>query len=376
MKKILIAPNSFKGALTAEEVATAIETGLKASNIKAELIKFPIADGGDHTSYLLSKYLKGKMQKRAVKGAYLQNTEANYALINKGKIAIIEVAETSGFKSITGKLRTPMESSSFGLGELIKHNLEHGILDFVICLGGSATVDGGIGMLQALGMEFLDKNGNRIEGKAKNYKDLKSLSLDKLKNTVKDARFTVLCDVENKLLGEDGAAAVFGPQKGASPKEVKTLEAFLTHLDELTEVNIGKSLDAVIGGGAAGGLGSAFKVFLNAEMKKGAAYFFELTQIEEQLKEVDWVITGEGSIDSQSLEGKAPVVLAQLAKKYKKPIIGLAGNIPLQIDKKLQDYFAALLAIGNRPEDLDIAIKHTADNLTRTAKQLGLLLSY
>ena len=133
MKKILIAPNSFKGALTAEEVATAIETGLKASNIKAELIKFPIADGGDHTSYLLSKYLKGKMQKRAVKGAYLQNTEANYALINKGKTAIIEVAETSGFKSITGKLRSPVESSSFGLGELIKHNLEHGILDFVIC---------------------------------------------------------------------------------------------------------------------------------------------------------------------------------------------------------------------------------------------------
>src|SRR5690606_17573080 len=151
MKKILIAPNSFKGALTAEEVAQAIETGLKASKIQAELIKFPIADGGDHTSYLLSKHLKGKMEKHIVKGVYLQDTEASYALLHEGKTAIIEVAETTGFKSISGKLRSPVESSSYGLGELIKYNLDQGVLDFIICLGGSASVDGGIGMLQALG---------------------------------------------------------------------------------------------------------------------------------------------------------------------------------------------------------------------------------
>lgn len=375
MKKILIAPNSFKGALTAEEVAQAIETGLKASKIQAELIKFPIADGGDHTSYLLSKHLKGKMEKRAVKGVYLQDTEASYALLDKGKTAIIEVAETTGFKSISGKLRSPIESSSYGLGELIKYNLDQGVLDFIICLGGSASVDGGIGMLQALGMEFLDKDGKAINATTKNYRDIKSFSLDKLKRISQDARFTVLCDVENKLLGADGAAAIFGPQKGASPEDVKALEAFLGYFDKLTKEIIGKSLDSVIGGGAAGGLGAAFKVFLNADIKKGAAYFFELTKIEDQVKNVDWVITGEGSIDSQSLEGKAPVVLAEMARKHNKPIIGLAGNIPLKIDKKLQDYFAALLAIGNRPEDLEDAIQHTADNLTRTAKQLGLLLS-
>ncbi|MDM1048649.1 MULTISPECIES: glycerate kinase [Sphingobacterium] len=375
MKKILIAPNSFKGALTAEEVAQAIETGLKASKIQAELIKFPIADGGDHTSYLLSKHLKGKMEKRAVKGVYLQDTEASYALLDKGKTAIIEVAETTGFKSISGKLRSPIESSSYGLGELIKYNLDQGVLDFIICLGGSASVDGGIGMLQALGMEFLDKAGKAINATSKNYRDIKSFSLDKLKRISQDARFTVLCDVENKLLGADGAAAVFGPQKGASPEDVKALEAFLGYFDKLTEEIIGKSLNSVIGGGAAGGLGAAFIVFLNADIKKGAAYFFELTKIEDQVKNVDWVITGEGSIDSQSLEGKAPVVLAELARKHNKPIIGLAGNIPLKIDKKLQDYFAALLSIGNRPEDLEDAIQHTADNLTRTAKQLGLLLS-
>ncbi|MGN0022029.1 MAG: glycerate kinase [Sphingobacterium hotanense] len=375
MKKILIAPNSFKGALTAEEVAQAIETGLKASKIQAELIKFPIADGGDHTSYLLSKHLKGKMEKRAVKGVYLQDTEASYALLDKGKTAIIEVAETTGFKSISGKLRSPIESSSYGLGELIKYNLDQGVLDFIICLGGSASVDGGIGMLQALGLEFLDKDGKGINATAKNYKDVKNFSLDKLKMISQDARFTVLCDVENKLLGTDGAAAVFGPQKGASPEDVKALEAFLGYFDKLTKEMIGKSLNSVIGGGAAGGLGAAFKVFLNADIKKGAAYFFELTKIEDQVKDVDWVITGEGSIDSQSLEGKAPIVLAELARKHNKPIIGLAGKIPLEIDEKLQDYFAALLAIGNRPEDLENAIQHTADNLTRTAKQLGLLLN-
>ncbi|MVZ64697.1 glycerate kinase [Sphingobacterium sp. DK4209] len=375
MMNILIAPNSFKGSLTAEEVADAIAEGLNQSKIKANLVKFPIADGGDHTSFLMTKHLNGSMHTLLVKGAYLQNTEAHYGLLVDRKTAIIEVAETSGFKSIIGELRSPMHSSTYGLGELILHNIEKGVRSFIICLGGSATVDGGLGMLQALGLECLDKSGKVLQAGPSNFVDVASLDLSNLNKTIAGIDFTILCDVENRLLGPEGAAAVFGPQKGASETDVIALEEFLSQFEYLTKKHTGKSLNKVIGGGAAGGLGAAFKVFMHADMQKGAAYFCKLTQIESQIQQADWVITGEGSIDSQSLEGKAPVVLAELARKANKPIIGLAGNIPRTIDSQLQDYFTALFAIGNRPEELPKAIKHTTVNLQRTAKQIGMLLN-
>lgn len=374
MKKILIAPNSFKGSLTAEEATEAIAEGLNQSLLKAKFIKFPIADGGDHTSFLMTKHLKGSMHKHEVKGAYLQKTEAHYGLLHDNKTAIIEVAETSGFKSIKGKLKSPLESSSWGLGELIAHNIAQGVRSFIICLGGSATVDGGLGMLQALGLACLDKSGKVFQASPQNYKDIVQLDLEKLNEKINGIKFTILCDVDNRLLGAQGAAAVFGPQKGASSADVVALEAFLSQLELLTKKTTGQSLNKVNGGGAAGGLGAAFNVFMKADMQKGAPYFCKLTEVETLIKQADWVITGEGSIDSQSLAGKAPVVLAGLTKKAGKPIIGLAGRIPRTIDKRLQDYFTTLLAIGNSPEELQQAIKHTSLNLQRTAKQIGLLI--
>jgi len=374
MFNILIAPNSFKNSLTANEVADAIALGFKESELEAVLQNFPIADGGDHTSFLITDYLKGKMNSLKVSGAYLQETDANYGLVNKGKTAVIEVAQTSGFKSIQGKLKSPINSSTKGLGEIIQYNIDDGIFDFIICLGGSATVDGGIGMLQALGMKFLDKNHTQFHALPSNFEKVQSIDLEQFNKTISKCSFTVLCDVENKLLGEEGAAKFFGPQKGADEADMKSLENFLIHFEKLTAEKLGKSLDKVVGGGAAGGLGAVFSVFMNAILKKGTNYFCELTGFESMLSKADLLITGEGSIDNQSMRGKAPIVVAKLARKYDIPVIGLAGSIPLKVSKDLQKYFTMLLAIGNSPNNLKNAIKNTKSNLIRTAKQIGFIL--
>ena len=374
MLNILISPNSFKNSLKADKVANAIEKGLKASGIHANIFKFPIGDGGDYSSFLICKQLNGEMKSMKVAGAYLKKTKASYGLIDSGKCAVIEVAETSGFKSIQNKIKSPLKSSSKGLGQLISALIDSGIRDYVICLGGSVTVDAGIGMLQAMGLEFRDKRGAVIEPLPDNFEKVDSMDISKFKERISGCTFTVLCDVENKLLGINGAARVFGPQKGASEEDIEKLEEFLKSFDRLTKKTVQKSLNSMKGGGAAGGLGAAFSVFLNADLKKGASYFCEITGFDAALAQIDLLITGEGSIDSQSLEGKAPVVVAAKAKERQIPCIGLAGKVPLKIPKELQDYFLMLLPIGNQPEELEMSIKHAEKNLVRTALQLGKML--
>lgn len=374
MLNILIAPNSFKNSLTAEQAAQAIETGLLQSGLKGTFKTFPIADGGDHTAHLICKHLDGRLERLIVSGAYLDPTTATYGLINQGETAIIEVAETSGFKSIKEGLKSPLQSSTQGLGELIKQGIDQKIADFIICLGGSATVDGGIGMLQALGLKCYDQIGKQIWATPANFDQVEQLDPSELIERTRNVTFTVLCDVENTLLGPDGAAQVFGPQKGASEQEVRRLEEFLTHFNDLTQRLVHQPLNEVIGGGAAGGLGAAFSVYLNARMEKGAQYFCELTGFHQALAQADLLITGEGSIDHQSLAGKAPIVVAGLARDRNLPVLGLAGKIPRTISEDLQQYFSMLLSIGNQPEELDLALSHTAENLTRTAKQIASLL--
>lgn len=374
MFHILIAPNSFKNSLKADKVANAIEKGLKGSGIQAQISKFPIADGGDYSSFLICKQLNGEMKSMEVAGAYLRKTKASFGLIDSGKCAVIEVAETSGFKSIKGKLKSPLQSSSKGLGQLISAQIESGVKDFIICLGGSVTVDCGIGMLQALGLVFRDKKGNEIQPLPHNFDKVESMDTSEFKERISGCKFTVLCDVENKLMGSKGAARVFGPQKGASEEDIDKLEEFLKSFDRLTRKTVQKSLNSMKAGGAAGGLGAAFSVFFDAELKEGASYFCELTGFDAALDQAQLLITGEGSIDSQSLEGKAPIVVAAKAKAKQIPCIALAGKVPLKISKELQEHFLMLLPIGNQPEELEESLEHTEKNLVRTALQLGRML--
>ncbi|OYD40330.1 glycerate kinase [Sphingobacterium cellulitidis] len=372
---ILISPNSFKNSLMADEVAEAIEIGLKQSGLKSKFIKFPIGDGGDYTSHLICKHLKGEMKSMQVEGAYLGKTQANYALIHRGKTAVIEVAETSGYKSINNKVKNPLDSSTKGLGQVIRSQIESGIKNFIICLGGSATVDGGIGMLQALGLEFKDKSDQIIQAMPGNFDEVEKIECSNFDDLVKGCKFTVLCDVDNKLLGKKGAAKVFGPQKGAKPADVEQLESFLSKFDKLSKKVLGKSMNNIQGGGAAGGLGAAFAVYLKADLRHGASYFCELTKFDQELSKADLLITAEGSIDQQSLDGKAPITVAEKAKKLHIPCIGLAGRIPLEIPPKLQEYFSLLLPIANQPESLEESMKHSKANLIRTAGQIGKFMS-
>lgn len=375
MLRILIAPNSFKGSLTAEEVAIAIEEGILKSSLKAELVKFPIADGGDHTSFLLTKHLHGEMRSLTVAGAYGDQTKAEFGLIRDGKAAVIEVAETSGFKSINGPVKTPLVSTTKGLGQLINHCIELGVKEIIVCLGGSATVDGGIGMLEELGVKFKNNNTALKNINPKSFSEVTSIDASSLQYLIEKCKFTVLCDVENPLLGKDGAARVFGPQKGASERDVKALEDFLTHFNSLTIKSIGKSLADVDSGGAAGGLSASLHIYLNGNLLKGAEFFCEITGLKAELQKADLLITGEGSIDEQSLKGKAPIVVAKQAANNQIPVIGIAGKIPKTIDNLLQKYFNMLISIGNQPETLEEAINNTRENLKRTAQQIGNILA-
>lgn len=371
MLHILIAPNSFKNSLTAQQVASAMEAGFRSSALDAHLTVFPIADGGDYTAHLLGKYLNGTSHTLTVSGAYGDPTEATYSVLPNGKTALIEVAETSGFRSIPGQPKNLLTSTTRGLGELIKHNISAGITDFLICLGGSATVDGGLGMLQALGLKCFDSSGRLLQARPDNFDHVSTMDASDLVALTRQVNFLALCDVSNPLLGATGAARVFGPQKGASKRDVDQLEAFLTRWDRLSQQLLNRSLSKLPGAGAAGGLGAALGTYLEARMEKGADYFCEITGFHQALAKADLLITGEGSIDRQSLQGKAPVVVAQLAQERRIPVIGLAGRIPQAIPEELQQCFTMLWSIGHQPEDLKQALSHTAENLTRSCKQIA-----
>lgn len=376
MYKIIIAPNSFKGSLAADEVALAIEQGLKQSQLIFQSEKFPIGDGGDHTASLLTDHLNGEFRCLPVLGAYGDLVEAGFGLVKGGRVAVLEVAETSGFKSIIGEANKPLKASTRGLGQLINHVLDLDVSEIILCLGGSATIDGGIGMLSELGVKFMDMHKNNILAVCpENFTQVAFIDASTLEQRIGKCEFTVLCDVTNPLLGENGAAKVFGPQKGASENEVVFLAEFLTRFNELTFSALGKSLDKVESGGAAGGLGATLGVYLNAQLLKGAEHFCKMTDFGTSLSKADLLITGEGSIDAQSLSGKAPFVVAKYALAKHIPVIGLAGAVPRVITNDLQQYFSMLLSIGNQPEPLGLAIKNTKANLIRTAKQIGNIIT-
>lgn len=376
MYQIIIAPNSFKGSLSAVAVAKSVEKGLKKSALDFEAQLFPIADGGDYTAHLLTSHLKGEMFSHTVEGAYGDLIEAQYGFVEERKMAILEIAETSGFKTITGAERKPMLATTYGLGQLIRHVITQGAKELIICLGGSATVDGGIGMLSAMGVRFYDENKALLRVSPSNFNQVKSIDPIALNDVIGNCKLSILCDVTNPLLGKNGAASVFGPQKGANAAEVAFLEDFLSHFDELTRIQIGRSLADVTCGGAAGGVAAVCSVYLGAELQDGASYFCELTDFKKGLAESNLLITGEGSLDEQSINGKAPFVVARMAQEAKIPVIGIAGKIPLKIPQELANYFNAVFSIGHQPESLQQAIEHTEKNIVGISMQIGNLLAF
>jgi glycerate kinase len=356
------------------EAARAIELGLTASRFTGTVDCFPIGDGGDGTGELIVQHCRGEVVMVPVRDPVGSVINAGFGLIDAGRTAVIEMASASGLRLLAAGELAPLRASSFGTGEMIRHALDRGVGKIILGIGGSATVDGGCGILQALGVRFLDGSGAVLDGLPERLTELAAIDVLGLDKRWSSCEIVILCDVDNKLLGPDGAAAVFGPQKGASPSDVVKLDACLKRLADVMLKQLGKDMAGVERGGAAGGIAAGLYAFLGARLVNGIDDFLTITGFDKVLGECDLLITGEGSLDEQTLNGKGPMGVAMRAKGRGIPVIGLAGKVPLETSSLLDRYFDVVLAIGNEPAELAVAMKATAGNLERTGRAVGNLL--
>lgn len=373
--RVLIAPNAFKHSLSAKEASEAIQKGFERSHLDSVCECFPIGDGGDGTGELIISHLDGIVISEEAHDPLGRTIQTSYGLIDNRKTAVIEMASASGIRLLKNEELNPLDASTFGTGLLIKSALNQGVDKIILAVGGSATVDGGCGILAALGVEFLNEKGGKIGFLSKNLINLTSIDITHLDKRILDCEIVILSDVKNPLLGENGSAKVFGPQKGATGSDVEFLENVLSNFADVIHRQFGKSIANVAFGGAAGGVSAGLAGLLNAKLVNGIDAFLSLTGFDDALKRNDIVITGEGSLDKQTLQGKGPFGVAERAKTLNIPVIGLTGRIPLEDTKDLKSHFDAVFVIGNEPTDLKIAIENTAENLTRTAEQIADLLA-
>ncbi|GAA4094170.1 glycerate kinase [Mucilaginibacter panaciglaebae] len=368
---ILIAPNAFKNSLDAKSVAEAIAEGLNQSSLSCCCHIFPVADGGDGTGRLLIEHFKGERISTRTHDALGRPVTAQFGLADNGHTAIIEMADASGLHLLNTAELNPMQASSYGTGELIKAALNKNINRVIIAMGGSATVDGGVGILSALGIKFFNRQGDELAPAPAALGDLHYVDTSNLDQRILNVEIAILCDVDNQLLGPQGAATMFGPQKGASPDDVVKLNMFLNNLAAIALKQTGKDMAAIKHSGTAGGAAVGMYAFLNARLVAGADNFLKLTGFNEALQDIDVVITGEGSIDEQTLHGKAPVAVAMMANQKNIKVIGLAGKVLAEPGGQLNRWFNKLISINKTQVDLETALKNTRQNLVSTAKEIG-----
>lgn len=372
--KFLLAPDSFKESLSAQDAADAMEKGLKKAFPDGDYIKIPMADGGEGTTQSLVDATDGEMYYPEVLNPLGKKVKAKLGILGTGDIAVIEMASASGLELLSKKDRNPLITTTFGTGELIKAALDKNVSTIIIGIGGSATNDGGAGMVQALGGKLLDKNGLEIAFGGGSLKDLASIDLSEIDPRIKDTKIEVACDVNNPLTGKLGASHIFGPQKGATKEVVLELDECLAHYAEIIRKYLDKDIENIAGAGAAGGLGAGLMAFLDGKLSPGIDIVIRYTDIEKHMEGVDYVITGEGSIDSQTRFGKTPYGVAKVAKKFDIPVIAVAGNIGEDIDI-LYDYgFDAFFSIMQGVCDLDEALEKGAANIEMTCESIGRLI--
>jgi len=374
--KILIATNFFKGSLSAIEAAEIIEKGILKTDNSIKVVKIPIADGGDGTLEAICNCTECKEILSKVNGPLIEKVDAKWLILEQAdeKTAVIEGAQANGLSLIAPEQYNPLLTTTYGIGELIKQALDNECKKIYVTIGGSSTNDGGVGLLQALGASFLDKYKNEIAFGGGNIKNLKSIEFSKMDERLKDTKIIVACDVNNPLCGVNGASAVYGPQKGASEDDVKILDTNLTLLADITAQKFGKDYRNYPGTGAAGGIGFALKAFLNAELIPGFQLVAELSNMEEKMKAANLVITTEGKLDSQSLSGKAPYQVAQMAKKYNIPTIVIAGAVERNIDVQKAGITAAF-CIADGPVTLKDSINNASELLLNITKQIMKLIT-
>lgn len=373
--KFVLAPDSFKESMTSKEACDAMERGIKKVINDAQCIKVPMADGGEGTVEALAYGTKGKIKKVFVTGPLGKDkVNASYGIFGDGKRAIIEMAEASGIRLVKRELRNPLITTTYGTGELILDVIDNGAKHIIIGIGGSATNDGGAGMLQALGGKLLDKEGNELGFGGVELLKLHKIDLSTLDSRIKDINFEVACDVTNPLIGENGASYIFGKQKGASKEDMKVLDKALTNYAEVIKRDLGIDVRYVEGAGAAGGLGAALLVFLNGKLKSGIELVIKHTELEEKLKDADYVFTGEGAIDSQTIYGKTPMGVAMVAKKHGVKTIAFAGKVGDGVENLYDIGIKSIFSIMREVESLDEALKNGIENLEKTTEAVVRLL--
>lgn len=370
--KSVIAMDSFKGSLSTWEAGNAVKEGIQAVYPEAQTTVAPLADGGEGTAEVVIGATQGAMRTLFVHDPLNRKIKAAYGIIKKTNTAVIEMAAASGITHLTADERDPLKTTTYGVGEMIADAIEKGCREFIIGLGGSATNDGGIGMLTALGFAFLDKDGVPVPLGAKGLETLAKIETEHALPALSECHFSVACDVKNPLCGENGCSAVYGPQKGATAKTIPLMDGWLSHYAELTRAVKPNADPDIEGCGAAGGLGFAFLSYLNAELRSGIELVMRATRLEEHIRSADIVITGEGRLDAGSCMGKAPVGVARLAKKYGKPVIAIAGCVSKESALVNENGIDAFFPIVPAPCTLTEAMDKTNAyrNLKNTAEQI------
>lgn len=375
--KVVVAIDSLKGSLTSMEAGYAISEGIRRAEPKADVIVRPLADGGEGTVDALVCGMDGNRQSVLVTGPLGSPVNCEYGILQDTKTAIIEMSGAAGITLVPEKKRNPLYTTTYGVGEVIKDAIAKGCRRFVVGIGGSATNDGGIGMLQALGFDFLDKDGKPIAFGAQGLEHLETIGSDSVLPELAKCEFKIACDVNNPLCGEKGCSAVYGPQKGATPSMIMQMDKWLDNYATLAKGKFSNADPNKAGTGAAGGLGFAFLTFTNAVLESGIKIILEETSLEHYIKDADIVLTGEGRLDGQTAMGKAPIGVAKLAKKFNKPVVAFAGSVTKEATECNKSGIDAFFPILRGVVSLEEAMKpeNAKANMADTTEQVFRLLS-
>ena len=375
--KVVVAIDSLKGSLSSLEAGEAIKSGVLKAMPEAEVCVRPLADGGEGTVEALALGMGGELKTVEVTGPLGEKVNCLYGILEESKTAIVEMSGAAGITLVSDELRNPLHTTTYGVGEVIKDAIANGCRHFIVGIGGSATNDGGIGMLQALGYGMLDKDGNQVPFGAKGIKEIVTITDDQVIPELKECSFRIACDVTNPLCGERGCSAVYGPQKGATPEMVKEMDAWLSDYAKLVAAKY-KSADAEYPGtGAAGGMGFAFLAYTNAVLESGIKIILEETKLEDYVKDADIVVTGEGRLDGQTAFGKAPIGVAKIAKKFDKTVLAFAGAVTKDAvvcnEHGIDAFFPILRRIQTLQEAMTPEIAR--DNMVTTVEQVFRLIN-
>lgn len=374
MKKVVLIPDSFKGTMSSTQICETLDAVIHKHYPEAEVVSIPVADGGEGSVDCFLTALSGEKVEMKVKGPFMEDTSAYYGLIDQGKTAVIEMAAAAGLPLVEDR-KDPRKTTTYGVGELILDAAKKGVEKIIVGLGGSSTNDGGCGAAAAAGVMFYDTDGESFIPAGETLKNIQRINIDGLDESLKNVEIVTMCDIDNPMYGPHGAAHVFGPQKGADPEMVLELDAGVKHLAEVILRDIGRDLGEMPGTGAAGAMGAGMVAFFDSKLQMGIETVLDTVDFENIITDADYIFTGEGKIDSQSLRGKVVIGVAKRAKKQHIPVIVIAGGAEENLEEAYETGVTSIFTINRLPEPLEISrhkskmnLEATADNIIRLLK--------